>query len=83
MNKDEVVEAIEQAGQPIHELNTRMWTTALNPTENGWGASLLSAAAIPITNTAAFGHMITQAVVKQVSPSVFDTLSNLGGRKKP
>jgi hypothetical protein len=83
MKKEEAVEAIEQAGQTIHDLNSRLWTTALNPGEHGWGASLLSAATIPVTNAAAIGHLVTQAVVKQVSPSVFDALSNLGGKKKP
>jgi hypothetical protein len=82
MKKEEAVAALEEAGQTINEVNTRMWTTALNPSEHGWPASLLSAATIPITNTASIGHLITQAVVKQVSPSVFDAISNLGGKKK-
>jgi hypothetical protein len=51
-----------------------MWMTALNPSQNGWGASLLSAAAIPITNMASLGALVANIVVKEVPDSVFEKL---------
>lgn len=81
MKKEDAVEAIDQAGLTIHEVNARVWSTALNPTDNGWGPALLSAAAIPVTNLASIGHLITSAVVRQVSPSVFEALPDIGGKK--
>ena len=86
MKKEEAVSAIERAGETIHDLNTRVWTTALNPGEHGWGQALLSIAAIPIVNAASIGQLVTSVVVKEVPESVFDTVSNLGGtggKKEP
>jgi hypothetical protein len=81
VKKEEAIDAIEQAGNTIHDLNIRVWTTALNPRQHGWGQSLLSIAAIPIVNAASIGQLVTSAVVKEVPAKVFDTVSNLGGRK--
>ena len=83
MKKEDAVEAIEQFGHTIHDLNVRVWTTALNPREHGWGSTLLSIAAIPIVNAASIGQLVTSVVVKEVPSSVFDTVSNLGGKKEP
>jgi hypothetical protein len=83
VKKDEAVAAIDRAGETISELNARVWTTAFNPTEHGWGQSLLSIAAIPIVNAASIGQFVTSVVVKQVPENVFDTVSNLGGKKEP
>jgi hypothetical protein len=86
VKKEEAVAAIERAGETINELNARVWTTAFNPSEHGWGQSLLSIAAIPIVNAASIGQLVTSVVVKEVPESVFDTVSNLGGtggKKEP
>jgi len=83
VKKDEAVAAIERAGITINDLNARVWTTAFNPSEHGWGQSLLSLAAIPIVNAASIGQLVTSVVVKEVPESVFDTVSNLGGKKEP
>jgi hypothetical protein len=83
VKKDEAVAAIERAGVTINDLNARVWTTAFNPSEHGWGQSLLSLAAIPIVNAATIGQLVTSVVVKEVPESVFDTVSNLGGKKEP
>jgi hypothetical protein len=81
MKKDEAVQAIDDIGHTIHDLNSRMWTTALNPRENGWPASILSVAAIPITNAASIGHLVTSFVVKEIPDGVFDSVSNFGKPK--
>ena len=86
MKKEDAVSAIERAGETIGELNARVWSTALNPSEHGWGQSLLSIAAIPIVNAASIGQLVTSVIVKEVPASVFDTVSNLGGdggKKEP
>ena len=57
VKKDEAVAAIERAGVTINDLNARVWTTAFNPSEHGWGQSLLSLAAIPIVNAATIGQL--------------------------
>lgn len=77
MKKHEAIDAIDQAGMAIHEANTRVWTTALNPTQNGWGPALLSAAAIPVTNMASLGHIVASAVARQVSDSVYEALPDI------
>ena len=82
MKKDEAVAALERVGMEISDLNTRVWSTALNPGTHGWGSSLLSVAAIPIVNAATIGQLITSVVVKEVPESVFDTVSNIGGKKE-
>jgi hypothetical protein len=82
VKKEEAVESIERAGQMINEVNTQVWTTALNPTHYGWAKSIASVAVIPVLSAAQLGHMVSEAVVRQVSPNVFDSLSNLGQTKK-
>ena len=71
MKKQEVVDTIEQAGVNIHELYSRAWSTALYPTQYGWGTSIAWMAAIPVLSMASFGHMVGNAVVQQLPPSVF------------
>ncbi len=83
MKKEDAVASIEGVGHTIHDLNARVWSTALNPSQNGWGNSLLSVAAIPIVNAASIGHLVTSVVVNEIPASVFDKVSNLGGKKSP
>ena len=78
MKKEEVVESIDRAGEKINDLNARAWNTALNPTEYGWVPSIASIAAIPVLSAASIGQLVSSAVVRQVSPSVFDRISNFG-----
>jgi len=82
VKKDEAVESLERAGQTINDVNTQVWTMALNPTHYGWGRSLASIVAIPVLSAASVGHMVSEAVVRQISPDVFDQVSNLGQTKK-
>ena len=82
MKKEDAVAAIDRFGEEIHDLNARVWTTALNPSTHGWGSSLLSVAAIPVVNAATIGQLITSVIVKEVPPGVFDTVSNIGSPKK-
>jgi hypothetical protein len=81
VKKEDAVETIDRAGQTINDLNAKVWNTALNPTEYGWVPSIASIAAIPVLSAASIGQLVSSAIVRQVSPSVFDTLSNLGGKK--
>lgn len=81
MKKEDAVAAIDRFGEEIQDLNARVWSTALNPGTHGWGSSLLSVAAIPIVNAATIGQLITSVIVKEVPSSVFDSVSNLGGKK--
>ena len=78
LKKEEAVENVERAGQMINDVNARVWSTALNPTQYGWASSLASIAAIPVLSAASLGQMVSEAVVKQISPNVFDRLSNFG-----
>lgn len=80
MKKSDAVEALDNVGRTIGDVNARMWSTALSPSEHGIGASLLSVAAIPIVSTAAFGQMLTSVVVREIPEGVFDSVSNLGGK---
>lgn len=81
MKKEDAVDSIDRAGETIHEVNARVWNTALNPTQYGWGSSIASIVAIPVLNFAVLGHLVSSAVVNQISPTVFDTLSNLTPNK--
>lgn len=83
VKKDEAVSAVERFGESIGDLNARVWSTAFNPSEHGWGQSLLSIAAIPIVNAATIGQLVASVIVKEVPESVFDSVSNLGGKKEP
>ena len=82
MKKDDVVREIDEAGFKINDLYARAWNTALHPTEYGWAPSVASVVAIPVLSFASLGQLVSSAVVKQVSPGVFDALSNLGGKPK-
>ena len=81
MKKEDVVESLDRAGMTIHEANARAWNTAFNPTMYGWPSSIASIVAIPVLNMASIGHFVSATVVGQISPSVFDTLSNLSPNK--
>ena len=82
MKKDEAVESVERAGHMINDVNARIWNMALNPTQYGWASSLASIAAIPVLSAASVGQLVSEAVVRQVSPAVFDQLPNFGQSKK-
>jgi len=82
MKKEEAVENLDRAGEMISGLYVRAWDNALHPTEAGWATSIASMATIPVLSVASIGQMVSAAVVKQVSPNVFDTISNLGKPKK-
>lgn len=83
MKKEEAMESLDRAGTTINDLYARAWSTALYPTTNGWGPSIACMAAIPVLSLASLGHMAGAAVVQQLPPSVFDTLSNVGKPKEP
>jgi hypothetical protein len=82
LKKEEAVESLEQAGQTINDLYARAWSTALYPSQHGWGPSVASVLAIPVLSFASLGRMITSAVVEQVPSDVFDSVSNIGKPKK-
>jgi hypothetical protein len=83
MKKEEAVAELDRLGETINDLYMRAWSTALYPTQHGWGPSLACVVAIPILSMASFGRMVGSAVVEQLPPSVFDTLSNVGKPDKP
>jgi hypothetical protein len=82
VKKEDAVANLEQAGQMINDVNARIWNVALHPTEYGWPQSIASIAAIPVLSAASIGQMVSEAVVRQISPTVFDSVSNLGQSKK-
>jgi hypothetical protein len=82
VKKEDAVANLEQAGHMISDVNARIWNVALHPTEFGWPQSIASIAAIPVLSAASVGQMVSEAVVRQISPSVFDQLSNFGQSKK-
>jgi hypothetical protein len=81
MKKEEAVESIERAGNTINDLYSRAWSTALYPTQHGWGPSLASIVAIPVLSMASIGHMVGSAVVQQLPAELFDKIP--GGDDKP
>ena len=81
MKKEEALETIERAGNTINDLHTRAWSTALYPTEHGWGPSLACIAAIPVLSLASIGHLVGSAVVQQIPSDVFDKVSDFGKPK--
>ena len=83
MKKEEAVESLERAGLAINDLYTRAWSTALYPTEHGWGPSIACMVAIPVLSMASLGQVVGAAVVQQVPAEVFDTVSNIGKPKEP
>jgi hypothetical protein len=78
VKKEDAVESLERAGHTINDVNARIWTVALNPTQYGWPQSIASIAAIPVLSAASVGQLVSEAVVRQISPSVFERLSNFG-----
>jgi hypothetical protein len=82
VKKEDAVDSLERAGHMINDVNARIWNVALHPTEYGWPQSIASIAAIPVLSAASVGQLVSEAVVRQISPSVFDQLSNFGQSKK-
>jgi hypothetical protein len=82
MKKDEAVQNLEEAGHMIGDLYARAWSTALYPTQHGWGKSIASMAMIPVLSAASIGQLVTSAVAKQVPADVYDNVSNLINPKK-
>ena len=83
MKKEEAVESLERAGNTINDLYTRAWSTALYPTQHGWGTSIACMVAIPALSMASLGQLVSAAVVQQIPPGVFDTLSGTDKPKNP
>jgi len=83
VKKEEALESLERSRDTISDLYTRAWSTALYPTQHGWGPSIACMVAIPVLSMASLGQMVGAAVVEQLPPSVFDTLSNVGKPKEP
>jgi hypothetical protein len=81
VKKEEALETIERAGNTINEMHTRAWSTALYPTEHGWGPSIASIVAIPVLSLASIGHLVGSAVVQQIPSEVFDKVSDFGKPK--
>jgi hypothetical protein len=83
MKKHEAVESLERAGTTINDLYSRAWSTALYPTQHGWGPSIASMAAIPVLSVASLGHIVGSAVVQQLPESLFDKLPDVNKPKDP
>ena len=78
MKKEDAIESVERAGNTIHDLYARAWSTALYPTEHGWGPAIASVGAIPLLSIASIGQMVGKAVVEQLPSEVFDKIPNFG-----
>jgi hypothetical protein len=83
MKKEEAVESLERAGSTINDLYSRAWSTALYPTQHGWGPSIASMAAIPVLSIASLGHIVGSAVVQQLPAELFDKLPGSNKPKDP
>jgi hypothetical protein len=83
MKKDEALNKLDAAGNTIHSLSGSAWNTALNPTQYGWGSSLLGLVSIVPLNFAALGHMVGSAVVRQVPDETFEKITTLGANEPP
>lgn len=81
MKKDDAVERLDRIGERINGLHASAWNTALNPTQFGWANSIFSAATIPILGAASIGQLVGSAVVRQVSPTIIERLTELPGDK--
>lgn len=75
MKKEDVVNRLDRAGEKINGLNASAWNTALNPTRYGWTSSIFSIATIPVLSAASLGHLVTSAVVNQVSSNTIERLT--------
>ena len=82
MKKHEAVEGLERAGQTISEVNARVWTVALNPTEYGVLPSLASIVAIPVLSMASVGQLVSHAVVRQIPDNVVEGITSFGQSKQ-
>jgi hypothetical protein len=78
MKKADAIESVERAGHTIHDLYARAWSTALYPTEHGWGPAIASIGAIPLLSMASIGQKVGKAVVEQLPAEVFEKIP--GGR---
>lgn len=83
MKKEDAIESVERAGNTIHDLYARAWSTALYPTEHGWGPAIASIGAIPLLSVASIGQMVGKAVVEQLPPGVFEKIPDFGKPDKP
>jgi hypothetical protein len=83
MKKSDAVESLERAGATINDLYSRAWSTALYPTQHGWGPSIASMAAIPVLSVASLGHIVGTAVVQQLPSELFDKLPDGNKPKDP
>jgi hypothetical protein len=82
MKKDDALDKLDRAGHTINNVNASAWNTALNPTQYGWGKSILSIASIPVLSAASIGHLVSHAVVRQINPDTFEKLTEFGGKPK-
>ncbi len=82
MNKSDAVESMERAGNTINDLYSRAWSTALYPTQHGWGPSIASIVAIPVLSMASIGHMVSSAVVQQLPAELFEKIPDIGDKPK-
>jgi hypothetical protein len=78
MKKEDAINKLEHTGETINSLSASAWNTALNPTRYGWASSIFSVASIPVLSAASIGHLVTSAVVKQVSANTFERLTGEG-----
>jgi hypothetical protein len=83
MKKDDALNKLDQAGNTINSLYGSAWNTALNPTEHGWGKSLISVVSIPVLSFASLGHLVGSSVVKQVPDDTFEKITTLGAGEPP
>lgn len=81
MKKEDAVNRLDRTGEKINGLYSSAWNTALNPTQYGWGTSILSIATIPVLSAASLGHLVTSAVVKQVDANTFERLTGEPDKK--
>jgi hypothetical protein len=77
VKKEDVVNRLDRAGEKINGLNASAWNTALNPTRYGWASSIFSIASIPVLSAASLGHLVTSAVVNQVSSNTIERLTEI------
>ena len=82
MKKEDAVQTMANIGDTLNDLRTSVWSTALNPQESGPLPTVLSIAAIPVVSIATIGHFVASVIVTETPASVYDTMSNLGGKKE-
>lgn len=80
MKKDDALDKLERAGHTIHNAHASAWNTALNPTQYGWGKSIIGIASIPVLSAASIGQLVSHAVVRQMNPDTFEKMTDLGGK---